>query len=252
MRSGVFRCALLIPAAAALLLATSCASTRGVIDYPLPTSQDLGEGPAVRIGNVVDARGFERNPSDPSIPSLKDGEIEDRAITSRAIARKRNGYGKAMGDILLPEGRTVVELASAAVVRGLREGGYRVLAQGDAGYDDATPIDVEIRKFWMWFTPGFWAAHLEFRSALGLRGPIPPLAGGAEAVGYVRLATQAATSRAWTNTLDRGLADLNVKIVELLQAAAPEAPVPTAEPPAASPAPATTETPAAAPESPAS
>jgi len=208
---------LCIAAGYALLAGTGCATSRGILDVPLPASQNLGSGPAVRIASVVDARGFERNPSDPSIPSLKGGEIQDRAITTRAIARKRNGYGKAMGDILLPEGRAVTEIVGAAVARGLREGGYRVLASGDAGFDEAAPIDVEIRKLWMWFTPGFWAAHLEFRSAIGLRGPIPPLAAGAEVPGYVRLATQAATTGAWTNTLNKGLDDLNVNLVALLQ-----------------------------------
>jgi hypothetical protein len=203
--------------ACVLLAASGCATSRGALDFTPAPSENLGEGPPVRIASVVDARSFQVSPRDPSIPSLKNDEIEDHAITSRAIARKRNGYGKAMGDILLPEGRSVAELARAAVERGLREGGYRVLAESDPGYAEAAPIDVEIRKFWMWFSPGFWAAHLEFRGAIALRGPIGPLGSAPEVPGYVRLATQAATTGAWTNTLRAGLESLNVNLVNLLQ-----------------------------------
>ena len=70
----------------------------------------------------------------------------------------------------------------------------------------------------MWFTPGFWAAHLEFRAAVALKGPIPPLAQNPEVPGYVRLGTQAADSRAWRNTLEKGLEDFHVNLVKLLEA----------------------------------
>lgn len=204
-------------ALAAVLALAGCASSRGVLDYKPRASTNLGEGPPVRIASVSDARAFDRRPNDPSVPSLKNGEIADRSITSRAIARKRNSYGKALGDILLPEGQTVADIVRPAVARGLREGGYRVLAEGDAGFAEATPVDVEIRKLWMWMTPGFWAAHLEFECAVALMGALPPLAGGPEVRGYVRLPTQAANTRAWTNTLNQGLEDFNVKLVDLLQ-----------------------------------
>jgi len=200
---------------------TGCATSRGTLAYTPRESVDLGEGPLVRIASVVDARHFEQNPSDPSIPSLKGGEIEDPAITSRAIARKRNTYGKALGDVLLPEGSSVADLVRAAVARGLREGGYRVRAEGEEGFGEAAAVDVEIRKFWMWFTPGFWAAHLEFRTAIALKGAIPPLAEGPEVPGYVRLATQAATEGAWSNTLDKGLEDFHVNLVRVLQGESP-------------------------------
>jgi hypothetical protein len=204
-------------ATCALLAAFGCASSRGTLDYTPPPSQNLGAGPPVRIASVVDARSFQVNPPDPSTPSLKNGEIEDHSITSRAIARKRNGFGKAIGDILLPEGRSVVELARAAVERGMREGGYRILVESDPGYAEAAPIEVEIRKLWMWISPGFWAMHLEFQAAIALKGPIGPLGVAPEVPGYVRLATQAATTGAWTNTLRAGLESFNVNLINLLQ-----------------------------------
>jgi hypothetical protein len=204
--------------ATALLLLSGCATSRGTLDYTPRASTNPGQGATLRIATVQDSRRFELRPSDPSIPSLKNGEIEDRSITSRAIARKRNGYGKALGDILLPEGRSVAEIVRAAVARGLREGGYRVLEEGEPGYGDAAPIDVEIRQFWMWITPGFWAVHLEFRTLVVLKGAIPPLAEGPQIEGYVRLASQAAAERAWQNTLDAGLENFNANLLQLLQA----------------------------------
>ena len=220
-------------AARALLIGSvvvlaGCATSRGVLDYTPAASEDLGSGPLVRVASVTDARVFAKSPPDPSIPSLKGDEIDDKSITSRAIARKRNSYGKAMGDILLPEGRAVVDIARAAVVRGLREGGYRVVEDGQAGFEGATPIDVEVRKFWMWLTPGFWALHLEFRGVMALKGSLPPLAGTPEVTGYVRLPSQAAGTGAWTNTLKQGLEDFNANLVKLLQA--PPATEPTATP----------------------
>jgi hypothetical protein len=233
MRDTSLRNIRVLLAVAAVGVLAGCASSRGTLDFSPPQSRNLGNGPAVRIASVTDARVFAVDPPDPSIPSLKHDEIKDSAITSRAIARKRGSFGNAVGDILLPEGRTVADLVRAAVARGLREGGYRVLVEADEGYADAAPIDVEIRKFWMWITPGFWAMHLEFRNAVALKGPIGPLAGNPEVGGYVRLPTQAATTGAWTNTLKQGLENFNVNLIALLQGEAAE---PSAPPEAAAPA----------------
>ena len=108
------------------------------------------QGREVKIVRVTDRRTFQLKPSDPSTPSLKDGQIDNPAITSRAIARKRSGYGKAMGDILLPEGHTVEQLVGTALTRGLRGAGYRVLLQGQEGYEQAVPLEADIRRFWTW------------------------------------------------------------------------------------------------------
>ena len=182
----------LLSFALACLSLASCATTRGTLDVPLRVSSNPQEGQAVKLVRVTDQRPFELKPRDASIPSLKGGEIDDPAITSRAIARKRNTFGKAIGDILLPEGRTVEELATSALVRGLRESGLRVLEAGAEGYDGATSLEADIDQFWMWFTPGFWAAHIEFEARITITGSIEPFTQGEEFRGYIRLSTQAA------------------------------------------------------------
>ena len=158
---------------------------------------------------VTDRRTFQLNPPDPSSPSLKYGEIDNPAITSRAIARKRSGYGMAMGDILLPEGQTVEQLATTALTRGLREAGFRVLLREQEGYEQAIPLEADIRQFWAWFSPGLFAAHLEFDARIQVTGPVEPFVRSEEYRGYVRLATEAATTSAWLNTVNRGLESLD-------------------------------------------
>jgi len=202
-------------------LLSGCATTRGILDVPLQEVANPATGVAVKIGSVTDSRRFQVDPPQPSIPSLKDGQIENQALTSRAIARKRNGYGKALGDILLPEGQTVAGLAAATVTRGLRAGGFRVLTEGQPGFEDALPIDVDIEQFWAWFTPGFFAAHLEFEARITLTGPVPPFRQGEPVRGYVRLSTQAATTRAWRNTVEKGLTELENEIGARIRAAPP-------------------------------
>jgi hypothetical protein len=133
--------------AVAALVLTGCATSRGVIDlsiseFPNPTSSQ-----AVKIMAVADKRVFEIRPKKPSIPSLQNDEINDPKITRRAVARKRNGYVAALGDILSPGGQTVEQLTRAALVNALRDSGYRVVAAGEPGYDTASPVSAEIQHF---------------------------------------------------------------------------------------------------------
>ncbi|WP_423143232.1 hypothetical protein [Pseudomonas chlororaphis] len=91
--------------ASLLLVATTlfgCATSRSVVGIDGPEVAS-GNGQKVVI-NVLDERRFEADPRSADIPSLKNGEIDDKAITERAIARKRNSYGMGLGDVLLPEG----------------------------------------------------------------------------------------------------------------------------------------------------
>lgn len=93
-----------------LLWLSGCATTRSEISVETNDGINSQKGMAVRIDAVKDARVFQIKPPNPDIPSLKDDGILNKAITSRAIARKRNTYGKGLGDVLLPEGQTVAGL----------------------------------------------------------------------------------------------------------------------------------------------
>ncbi len=206
-----------------LVLLAGCATSRGVVVTPIVQSANPESGAAVKLVRVTDARKFELAPRTPSIPSLKGGEINDPAVSSRAIARKRNSYGKALGDILLPEGDTVSELVAATLKKGLREGGFRVLDEGDSGFDTAVPLEADIEKFWMWFSPGFWAIHMEFDGLVRLKGGIAPFDDSEEFKASARVGAQAATENQWMKTLQLGLDDLHRNIVSRLDESPAEA-----------------------------
>ena len=203
MRTGQGRA--LTISALMLLLAGGCATSRGILDVRVSDSQNPASGPAVAIARVTDKRVFEENPRDPSIPSLKGSEIGDRSLTARAIARKRNTYGKALGDILLPEGRTVEDVVREALVKSFREAGYRVV-DGSAGSDGAVvPVEADIDQFWSWLVPGFWAVSMKFEATVVLKGNIPALQNGETVRSSVELHAQVADTRAWLNTVHKGM-----------------------------------------------
>lgn len=187
-----------------------CATSRGTLDIQVAASSNPAAGPAVKIMQVEDRREFQVNPRTPSIPSLTDDDIKNPAITARAIARKRNTYGQALGDILLPEGRSVADLTREAVTRAFRQAGYRVLASDDPA--PAQPITVRIDQFWAWVTPGFWALTLEHEARVSLQGPVAPFQDGKAFRGYASQKGQVAASDAWTEIINKGLDDLTAKI----------------------------------------
>jgi hypothetical protein len=210
-------------AAAVALLGTGCATNRGILNVQVGVPPDPAAGRAVTIARVTDCRVFQAAPRDASIPSLKGREIGDKAITSRAIARKRNGYGKAMGDILLPEGRTVEVLTREALTKSFREAGYRVLEGAPAAQEKAVPVEAEIEQFWAWFKPGFWAVGLQFEARVKIKGDLPPLRDGPTVRGHVQLHTQAADTRAWMNTVNKGIEAFVQEVKKFLQSSAPKA-----------------------------
>ena len=69
-----------------------------------------------------------------ALVSLQRGASASTVTSSlRAIARKSGGFGNRMGDIVLPEGRTVEHLAEEALTKAFRAGGYRVVPRGMIG-----------------------------------------------------------------------------------------------------------------------
>ena len=211
-----------VPLAACLLIATGCATTRGVIDIPPKAASNPSSGPAVRIDRVTDRRVFEINPRQANIPSLmNDSEIKDPNITARAIARKRGGFGKALGDILLPEGRTVTQVVEEALTRSLQETGYRVVGNQDPEAATAIPIEADIEQFWAYFRPGFAEVAVEFESSVRLTSPLPALQAGGPIKGISRVTGMAATSSTWQEAVAKGVDDLSRNARDRLKSGAP-------------------------------
>ncbi|HSR64203.1 MAG TPA: hypothetical protein VLM17_01180, partial [Xanthomonadaceae bacterium] len=148
-----------------LLALGGCATNRSVISLavPAPATTVSGDKVAV-IESVTDQRRFEEDPDEPSTPSLKKGDkyALDAEGRKSAIARKRNGYGHAIGDIVLAPPQTVETITRQLVAQGLQQHGYRVVDAAGAP-DGALRVKVAIEEFWSWFTPGFWAVDMEAR-----------------------------------------------------------------------------------------
>jgi hypothetical protein len=151
-----------------LALLIGCATSRSYMRLDISDASATvtrPTGKAVVIDAVQDERRFEDDPPDPSVPSLKHGDDYklDAAERKRAIARKRNGWGKAIGDILLEDGQTVETITRDLVAEGFARHGYQVLAPGAPPPPDAVHVQVDINEFWAWFTPGMWTVDMEGR-----------------------------------------------------------------------------------------
>ena len=148
----------------AVLFSSGCAVSRGsmTLDVP-PATVASTDGKRVYLDEIVDNRVFEDAPGQPSTPSLKGGNASAQSadIKGRAIARKRNGYGMAMGDILLENNQTVVGVMRDLQREAFRQAGFHVVdTRGELG-PDGMEVDTEIQKFWAWMTPGFWTLSME-------------------------------------------------------------------------------------------
>lgn len=199
------------------VVGSGCATNRGILDIRTTLPQQPSSGEAVTIARVTDQRIFELAPSVASIPSLKDGEIDNPEIKSRAIARKRNTYGQAIGDILLPPGRTVQDVVAEALTKSFREAGYRVTTEDDDMAATATPIEADIEQFWSWFTPGFWTISLEFEARVIITADVKPFQQGEEVRGYVKVRGQAAGTKAWMNVMNQGMDDFTTNLTARLK-----------------------------------
>ena len=164
-----------ILAVAALVLLAGCATNRAEVDVLRPGDTQTpapSNGKKVYI-SAVDDRVFQIKPSSSDIPSLKYDEIDDKSITERAIARKRNNFNMAIGDVLLPEGRTVSELVGNAVATAYRQAGYEVVSSPDAR--DVSEVKVNIIEFWSWYSAeGVLDKVLRNKSLLQIKAPGVP------------------------------------------------------------------------------
>lgn len=184
---------------------SGCALTREELELPVRHGSNPAHGPAVSIVRVSDVRQFELQPHEPSTPSLKYGEIGEKSITSRAFARKHDAF-TALGDILLPRGRTVAQVVEETVTRVFQERGYRVVV-GNAE-PDAIPVEIDIDRFWAWSAPGFSEVTVEFSSSLLVRAPLAGFDSSENFAGRSRIRCQIANEDAWVEVMAKGLEDL--------------------------------------------
>lgn len=192
---------------AALMMLAGCASSRSEVDInvaPLSSAQPAASNGKKVLISTVDERVFQIDPRSPDIPSLKNNEVTDKSITERAIARKRNGYGMAMGDVLLPSGRTLSQLVSESVASAYKQAGYEVVTTPST--PDAATVKVHIVEFWSWFTPGFFSVDVTSKSLLRIESP------GQNALNIVTRQSesmQAVTESDWKKITEAGLQEVS-------------------------------------------
>jgi uncharacterized lipoprotein YajG len=227
------RLVLAVTVAASLLIA-GCATNRSELEVgkaptPVPkasaaaTPTPAAAAPVaskgvVWIRSVVDERVFEEKPDDASHPSLGFGgaAAATEAVKARAVGRKRNTFGKALGDILLKDGQTVAGVVRDSLARAFQAAGYQV-APGDPGSGAAALVaDVHVKEFWAWMRPGFWALSLNTRitTDVQFQGTSTPLAINTEATDSRQMATESA----WLSVIDKALADYQAKATDVIRA----------------------------------
>jgi len=195
-----------------------CATSRSEVQLePIPSTAaaaaPAATGRPIVIRSVTDERQFEQAPRDPSVPSLGfEGAGAASAETkARAIARKRNGYGGAMGDVLLQPGTTVEKVVREDLAAAFRSAGYAVVSDAAPG---STPlvVDVHIRKFWAWLTPGFWTVTLRanIETEFGLNEEPSPVKISVTA----QDSTMAATDDEWIKVVQDALKIYRDRVVE--------------------------------------
>jgi len=211
------RFSFLLALSAAVAILSGCATSRDVVTIQVPTTTNPTTGQAVKIESVKDARQFEAKPSDPSVPSLMGGEIGDADLRARAIARKRNGYGAALGDVLLPENTSVAQMTEQAIARAYREAGYRVVSVGDPEHAAALPVSAQIDKLWAWMQPGFWAVKVSSQHNIKLTSPTLTQQGSETLTGSTEQSMQVVVSDDWAKAIQRTLDEFALNLKTRLQ-----------------------------------
>lgn len=200
----------------ALHFLTGCVVGTRMIELPAPdAAMNAGASGEIYIASIVDNRTFEQAPSSPSTPSV-DGDLASTSAEqlSQLIGRQRNGYGKAMGDVALPEGQSVVTKMRELLTKALEARGYNVSNNSSA----AKVLDVTIQEFWAWFSPGFWSVSFESRLAVNLEVTNNSDKTNISAKGYGRNNGQVASDANWQLAYERGIRafyeDLDSKLAE--------------------------------------
>lgn len=153
---------LLLLALAVTVIQSGCVVGRRTVPLSIPaqaTAPAANKG-AIAITSVTDARVFQNKPTDPAVPSI-DGDVGSMSADQKSgmIGRQRNTYGKAMGDIALPAGDSVVQRSRLLVEEGLKRRGYTISADASAPNTASVTID----EFWAWFSPGMFSVSFEAR-----------------------------------------------------------------------------------------
>ena len=100
----------------------------------------------VFIDKYTDTRRFATNASTPDQPTYNPRAGLDDDAKSRIIARKRDGFGKALGDILLKDNLTTEKLVRNIVAQSFVNAGYNVVTEDPE--NKAIKCNITVNKLW--------------------------------------------------------------------------------------------------------
>ena len=151
---------LIIPLALAMLSMSGCVLGHRTVPLAVKNSAATPAKGTVLLRSVSDDRHFENKPDKPSTPSISgDVNAVSKAELEKYIGRQRNGYGHAMGDLVLPGGETVTEKMRELVKEAFARRGYALTTKAGSG----NTAEVKIDEFWAWMTPGMWSLGFNAR-----------------------------------------------------------------------------------------
>ena len=203
---------------AATVLETGCALTRSEVKLASPeanqASYSVTKSTAILIRSVTDERVFEDAPSEPSVPSLgHEGSAQASAdVKARAFARKRNAFGRALGDVLLENGQTVSSVVRDNLVSAFREAGYRTTSNRVEAGASPMIVDVHVKQFWVWTenTFGAFILNANIETSLVTNNAASPTVASVHTENIVR--TGSDTNR--VETIDKALKDYHAQVAE--------------------------------------
>ncbi len=194
------------------MLASGCATK--IIDVKVPQYSPVETIKGyVKIEEVNDLRKFERSPSDPAIPSVEGDLIDDKGITDKVIGRMRHGlYHKSLWNYTIKGDDDIYDVCRKVVTGSLAGAGYVTVAEGDAGFDSALPIAIDILQFWAWMQPKF-NIDLNFDGEIRIRSMAPEKTFDVNASGAHMFSTGFAGGGAWSKLVAEGVKDLDKNLV---------------------------------------
>jgi hypothetical protein len=191
-------------ALATIAAAFACANPGVIPVQTVGTIENPSDGVSVRIARIEDRRDFQDFSGRSFTPTLTndDGDPVRRA---RAVGRSTSQSGGAGANVFLAPDLSVELIVAEAVARALRGSGFRVLEQGDRGFEGAVPLDIGIEKLWMMKNRPSAPAYAEVEIRIRVSGPIPGLELGAIVEERKKVARGGWSRGMWRQALEKGL-----------------------------------------------
>ena len=151
----------LLCAVVPVALLSGCATNVSTLNPDLSMCTEINNNPSsdtsVFIQSVSDERVFAENAPSADMPTWSnDGTHEE----DRAIGRKRNGFGMALGGIVLPQGITATSIVERALSQAFKDNGYYVIKNAAEVNNNTKIIDIKMTQYWSWMNPGAFTITL--------------------------------------------------------------------------------------------